>query len=166
MYDLLSNKIVANPQPLANITGDYSVGSAHAGFSSSVFCSNTTTRWLDDLSKVNQMEIARINEFLKLPAGWDSYNAMPVSLVAAEDSIAFIRQLDVYDIDVYQSSPGPNGEIMVQVKEGSREIEFLFYENRVKYVTYCNNEFNIQGTYTKELLPELIEWLRVYGKGR
>ena len=55
---------------------------------------------------------------------------------------------------------------MVQVKEGKCEIEFLFYEYKVKYVTFFNNEFNKQGTYTRELLPELIEWLRVYEKGR
>lgn len=118
------------------------------------------------MSKVNQMEIVRIHEFLKLPAGWDSYDAMPVSPASAEGAIAFIRELDVYDVDVYQATPGPNGEIMVQVKEGKCEIEFLFYENKVKYVTFFNNEFNKQGTYTRELLPELIEWLRVYEKGR
>lgn len=166
MHNLLSNKIVPNSQPLTNITGAYSVGREYLWFPSSVLCNNTTTRSLTVLSKVNLIEIARINEFQKLPVGWDSYDAATVSPVAAEDSIAFIRQLDVFDIDVYQTSPGPNGEIMVQVKEGSSEIEFLFYENKVKYITFCNNEFNTQGNYSKELLPELIEWLRADDKRR
>lgn len=165
MHDLLSNKIVTNSQPLTNITGAYSVDSEYAGFLSSVLCNNTTTKWLNDLSKINQMEISRINDFLKLRAGWDSYDALPVLPAAAEGSIAFIRQLDVFDIDVYQATPGPNGEIMVQVKDGSREIEFLFYGDKVKYVTFCKNEFNTQGVFSKELLPELIEWMRVYDKG-
>jgi len=48
---------------------------------------------------------------------------------------------------------------MVQLKDGSRETEFIFYSDKDKYVLFDNNEFVKQGPYAHAILPEIIQWL-------
>jgi hypothetical protein len=107
----------------------------------------------------NKLEISKIKKFLKLEPNWDSYGAAAISEQSVEKAVAFIAGIDIYNIDVYNTSPGPNGEVLVHLKSGKREIEFLFYADKAKYVLFESNQYESQGTYTPEILNELIDWL-------
>jgi len=134
--------------------------SAFSMVANSSFISFTaiTLRDVKGISRANREEIANIKSFIQLRDNWDGYGAVSLSRDAMEQAIAFIHCLDKFDIDVYLSSPGPNGEVMVQLKIGRKEIEFIFYSDKSKYVLFSNNEFQSQGIYTAGLLSEIIEW--------
>ncbi|MEM6263609.1 MAG: hypothetical protein AAGI38_13940, partial [Bacteroidota bacterium] len=59
------------------------------------------------------------------------------------------------------SSPGPNGEVMIQLKQGAREVEFIVYEGTSKYVTFEDDEFNKQGELSPHLLHGIIDWMNL-----
>lgn len=114
---------------------------------------------IEGLSRANREEIANIKSFAQLTANWDGYGAAPVSPEAIEKAITFIREINNFDIDTYLSSPGPNGEVMVQLKLNKREIEGVFYDDKSKYVLFKDNSFESQGTYVPEILADLVNWL-------
>ncbi len=116
----------------------------------------------DGLSTSNKIELQKIRNFIELEENWDSYNAKKVSSVAIEKAQNLIKTLNKFNEGVYFSSPGPNGEVMVQLKRDSKEIEFVFYETSDKYVTFHNNDFSNQGVYSELILPGLIEWLNMH----
>ena len=116
-------------------------------------------RDIDGLSLANRMEIVNIKSFAQLTANWDGYDAATVNPVAIEKAVSFIHEINNFDIDVYLSSPGPNGEIMVQLKCNRHELECIFYEDKSKYVLFNNNSFENQGEYDPTILPDLLAWL-------
>lgn len=122
--------------------------------------SNTTVRHITDISSSNLLEISKIKNYLKLEPNWDSYGAIAIPEQSVEKALAFMAAIDKYNIDVYITSPGPNGEILVHLKSKKKEIEFLFYAQKAKYVLFDSNEYESQGNYTHEILNELINWLR------
>lgn len=127
--------------------------------------SNTTVRHITDISSSNRLEIYNIKNYLTLEPNWDSYGAAAIPEQSIRKAIDFINEIDKYSINVYTSSPGPNGEILVHLSRklsglSKREIEFLFYPDKSKFVLFESNEYQSQGPYTLEILNELIEWLR------
>ena len=116
-------------------------------------------RDINGFSQANRMDIANIKSFTQLAVNWDGYGAAPISPIAIEKAINFIHEINKYDIDAYLSSPGPNGEVMVQLKHNSREIELVFYEGKSKYVLFSNKGFESQGDYSPAILHELVAWL-------
>ncbi len=112
-----------------------------------------------NLSKANLAEIANIKLFKQLNTNRNGYDAAPLNPIAIEKAIGFINEINNFDIDAYLSSPGPNGEVMVQLKKGKREMECVFYSQKEKYVLFNDNTFQSQGIYTAIILPELLTWL-------
>ncbi len=156
MQSLLRRNKVDIPDTAAFVQ----TNTAYSMVASSSFSSLTaiTLRDAKSLLRANREEISNIKSFIQLSNNWDGYGAVPVNRDAMEQAISFIRDIDKYDIDVYLSSPGPNGEVMVQLMLGHKEIEFIFYNNKSKYVLFSNKEFQSQGIYTPGLLSELVEW--------
>lgn len=123
------------------------------------FTNAITIRSAEIISFVNKLEIKNIKSFRNLKENWDSYDSALINELSIEKAISFIKEVDGFDRDVYLTSPGPNGEVMVQLKNDHKEIEFIFYPDKDKYVLFDNNKFINQSDYKKELLIELIEWL-------
>ena len=113
------------------------------------------------LSLTNKLEIQKVKSFTELEENWDSYGAQKVSEEVTENSILLIEAIDFLDEDVYFTSPGPNGEIMIQLKNEDKEVELIVYESKTKFVTFENNEFKKQGDFEANILPKIIEWLHL-----
>lgn len=113
------------------------------------------------LSYANKLEIQKIGSFSDLERNWDSYNAEELNSNTISKAIDIVKEIDILDEDVYFTSPGPNGEIMIQLKKESKEVELIIYEDRTKYITFVNNEFVKQGSFSLNILSEIIEWLNL-----
>lgn len=111
------------------------------------------------LSLANKAEIQNIKSFINLKHNWDSYGALPVDIKSIEKSIDFIKFVNEYGIDVYLTSPGPNEEVMVQLKNKSREIEFIFYSTKEKYVRFDDNNFIDQGDFSYNEFENMLAWI-------
>ncbi|MFT5780257.1 MAG: hypothetical protein ACI837_003218 [Crocinitomicaceae bacterium] len=115
----------------------------------------------DFISPVNRLEIQKVRSFAELEQNWDSYDAQKISPDAIAKSVDLIKEIDKLDEEIYFSSPGPNGEVMIQLKKAEKEVEIIQYANKSKYVTFSKEEFEKQGDFTLEILPEIIEWLNI-----
>ncbi len=94
--------------------------------------------------------ISKVKTFLHLTSNWDSYNAAAPSPDAIEQAISFIKQLDRFGIPVYFTAPGPNGEIVVELKNEERSAEIYFYPDEpADYVLFigeqCEGEEELEG---------------------
>lgn len=123
------------------------------------FANAITIKSAEPISFINKTELQNVKGFRNLKENWDSYDAAPVNELSIEKAISFIKNVDGFDRDVYLTSPGPNGEVMVQLKNNNKEIEFIFYPEKDKYVLFDNNKFISQSYFKNDLLFELIEWL-------
>lgn len=83
----------------------------------------------NNISARNINAIDLIKSYASLLSNWDSYNATPPSKQAIQKAITFILWLSEYNIDVFFVAPTPNGEILVEIKEGNSNIEFEFSSN-------------------------------------
>lgn len=153
----LQNKVVELPPEMDNLTtGLFSVKNSFF----SAFANVITVKKKDELSLQNRLEIKNIKSFEELKDNWDSYNALPVSNVSIEKAIDFIVQVNNFGLDAYLTSPGPNGEVLVQLKNNEKEIEFIFYPEQDKYVSFSNINFVEQGWFDYDKLPDIIKWIK------
>jgi len=108
-------------------------------------------------ARINQLLI----EFESLENNWDEDDA----LAPLKDSIfkaKFLTALfNKHGQQIYHAAPGPNGEIMLDVrnKQKNKSIEFIFYSNKSVYVSISSEEKPNQGNFNEDKLPEIMNWL-------
>ncbi len=103
--------------------------------------------------------LAKLQSFLRLEENWDSYGAATPSKKAVHGAIDLVQQLDRAGQSVYFVAPGPNGEIVVELKNDERSMEIYFDEDgNSEYVIFergkCVDEFStVPSVY--ELIDQL-----------
>jgi hypothetical protein len=107
---------------------------------------------------INSSHIDVLESFRILPDGWDGDDAVRPSIQVLEEAISFTKYLQSVGEKVYHVAPGPNGEIMIELRDGENAIEFLVYPSKFKYVL-LTPERTSQGLYDPTLLPKLLETL-------
>ena len=112
-----------------------------------------------NISHTNKFEIQKLKSFSELEKNWDSYDAEKINERAILSAIKLVIEIDSLGEEVYFSSPGPNGEVMIQLKKNMKEVEFIIYQDKQMYVTFNNNDFEKQGEFSIELLADIILWL-------
>ena len=109
----------------------------------------------------NAQQLRKLKSFLNLEKNWDSYGAVPVIENRVYDALDFVRRLDEKYQEVYFVAPGPNGEVLVELKAEERSIEVIFDEDNVEYAKYENGNVVDEGTYGPgDLDSQLVSWLR------
>ena len=109
----------------------------------------------------NAQQIQKIKSFLNLEENWDSYGAAPIIESCVYNAIDLVRRLDEKYQAVYFVAPGPNGEVLVELKAGERSIEVIFDEGAAEYIKYENCDVVDEGIYEpSDLDSQLVSWLR------
>ena len=120
----------------------------------------SSTRLKDNsLSIANKLIVKQVKRYSTLEENWDSYGATKVADASISKAIKFIKQINNFDLDVYLASPGPNTEILIQLKAAEKELEFIFYPDKAKVVQFDGGDFISQRVYNVNELSELIYWL-------
>lgn len=88
---------------------------------------------------------------------WDSYGAERPSESAIVNALSFIRAIDAHRIPVYFTAPGPNGEIVVELRKGNYEAEVYFNANNSKDVLIYEGDACISEGMLDHLLPRILE---------
>jgi hypothetical protein len=115
-------------------------------------------RPIDSLTIENYKIINSIKSFELLNENWDKEGARPIPTETINQSTKIVKHLDLSNINIYFASPGPNQEILLLVKNNTKELEIIIYPNKQKFVKFSNNEFIDQGDLEVEKIPELVEW--------
>ena len=78
------------------------------------------------LSEIAAQMIAKAKSFKSLQDNWDSHGAIAPTSENIERAISFIKHADKNLLPFYFTAPGPNGELVVEFKKGSKEAAAYF----------------------------------------
>lgn len=114
----------------------------------------------NNLSPRNKMVVNKIQSFGDLEENWDSYDADIISKEVIDSSVRFVEKINQLNQDIYFAAPGPNGEISIELKSGTKNAEMLIYPNKKhKHIFFNDDKFEGQGNISIQKIPEVIRWL-------
>lgn len=108
----------------------------------------------------NFSKITAISMFRELVNNWDEEGAIaPVErTIASAETLA--NNLDLTGQNIYNTSPGPNGEILISLRNGQKSLELLVFPNKnPKIVSLSDVEMPTQKVLTQENLKASLSWL-------
>jgi hypothetical protein len=108
---------------------------------------------------LNEREIKILDELEKLQDNWDGELAIAPSYNVILKAKFIVKILQATGQKVFHVAPGPSGEIMVDLRNGHKSLELLFYPDKTKFVTYSENEAPQQGAFELSFLPDLLSSL-------
>ncbi len=94
----------------------------------------------------------------KLENDWNENGPKEISCFVFNEVCNLIFRLTNMEKQIYNVSPGANGEIAILLKGDSGELELIIYPEISVYVKYPILEIPSQGVLTN--LEELIDWLK------
>ena len=114
-----------------------------------------------EVSNNNMAHIHTILSFKSLEDDWDSYNAKKPSGAAITKAINFIvGDLSASGKEVFFSAPTPDGDILIEVKNGDSNLEFIFSGEVDDKVIACQKgEFMQEAPLTETTFNAYTNWL-------
>lgn len=109
------------------------------------------------LSNAAMKAASKILGFRNYADNWDSYGAERPSESAIVNALSFIRVIDAHRIPVYFTAPGPNGEIVVELRKGNYEAEVYFNADNSNEVLIYEGDACISEGMLDHLLPRILE---------
>ncbi len=100
-----------------------------------------------------------LNEFSLLKDDWDENDAIAPHASVVSSAKQLIHLLEKHGKAAYHAAPGPNGEIMVDIRNKNKAFEIIFYRNRSVSVQIPEIEKPIQKSFEFNDLPSLLIWL-------
>lgn len=83
--------------------------------------------------------VRKLQSFRQLNTDWDSYGAAKPSGTAITEAIHLVRSLDRVGKAVYFVAPGPDGEILVELRQAEQSVEVYFDEEGMgSYLIFDN----------------------------
>lgn len=73
-----------------------------------------------------KLMVSKIHSYKNLEVNWDSYGAIPPSSANIERAISFVKRADKNLLPFYFSAPGPNGELVLEFRQGDKEAAAYF----------------------------------------
>lgn len=108
---------------------------------------------------LNQRQLRLLDEFKLLKANWDGDDAAAPDKLAIQQAEHVVQLLDRTAQKVFHVAPGPNREIMVDIRKEGKSVEILFYPDRAIYVLFPRAGMPQQYDFTWNDLPAILEWL-------
>lgn len=102
-----------------------------------------------------------LNEYSQLTRNWDDDDALPPTEKVIEEAQNLTTILSCYGQAIYHAAPGPDGEIMLNLRNhnNTKSLEIILYHNKRTSVKFPESGVPTQETFTMGDLPELIRWL-------
>ena len=121
---------IGNPQSIANTT--------------SITYISFTSPFLSEPAK---QLVNKIKGFRILEKNWDSYGAVPPTPPVIEEAIRFVKKADTNLLPFYFTSPGPNGELLIEFRKGNREAAAYFNpDGPTELILTENNQITLEGS--------------------
>ncbi|WP_338870296.1 hypothetical protein WBJ53_22380 [Spirosoma sp. SC4-14] len=120
----------------------------------------STTQSVEGLPSSNRQHLTAIIAYQQLVDNWDEDGAIAPTHQTVLAALDIALLLTATGQPIYHTSPGPLGEIMINLRNGDKSAELLTYpNNRIKFVRIGPNEAPQQGPLTPESLRETLQWL-------
>lgn len=111
---------------------------------------------------LNNRIFSLIQEYGSLEQNWDEEGALPPGKSVIQQVFYLCSLMEKAGQRIFHVAPGPTGEVMVDLRNTDRKksIELIFYlSKKPVFVTFSDMEDSTQGSFSFEILPELLEWL-------
>jgi hypothetical protein len=110
---------------------------------------------------VNQRILSLLKSYRKLENNWDYDDALAPSEIAINRSEAITLAFQNIGQKVYHSAPGPNGEVMLDLREinNSKSIEIIVYNNKTNLVYIPEQGIPTQEDFEFSKLKDYLNWL-------
>ena len=92
------------------------------------------------LTENNESIYNTIESFRLLKDNWDSYNAIKPSDSIIKKSIDLLIWLNASQIDVYFSAPTRDGDVLLELKNNDKSVEFIMSNSVDDIVCLINND--------------------------
>lgn len=90
-----------------------------------------TQRYIPDLSTKAKEVLYKLHKFGQLDENWDGNGAVAPSETVLNKAANFMTVADEYDLPVYFTAPGPNGEIVLEYMNGNNTAEIFFEDDNM-----------------------------------
>ena len=105
---------------------------------------NTTFSPLSDSAK---QFITKLQSFKSLELNWDSNGALPPSKENVDLAISFIAKTDKNLLPLYFVAPGPNGELIIELRKGNKEASvYINPDGGTELILNEGSNFVLEGT--------------------
>lgn len=112
------------------------------------------------LSTLNQAHLSAIISYQYLTDSWDEDGAIAPNRQTVLSALDIALLLTVTGQMIYQTAPGPVGEIMINLRSGDKSAELLMYPNgHGKFVWIAPDEIPRQGVLTSNSLQKTLQWI-------
>jgi hypothetical protein len=110
---------------------------------------------------INQRIINLLEEYAQLPDHWDEDDAMAPAQAAIKQAFFLIRVLEKHGQPIFHAAPGPNGEIMLDIRNSkkTKSLEIIFYADSAVSVLFPEDGKPTQDKFDLQKLPQLLQWL-------
>jgi hypothetical protein len=99
------------------------------------------------LSDSAKQFITKLQSFKSLEPNWDSYGALPPSKESVDTAISFVAKTDKNLLPLYFVAPGPNGEVVLEFREGNKEASaYINADGTTELILNEGNNFFLEGT--------------------
>jgi hypothetical protein len=102
-----------------------------------------------------------LKSYRKLNDNWDFDDAVAPSLKVINVSELITMTLQKIGQKIYHTAPGPNGEIMLDVRDSknSKSIEMIIYDDKINIVFIPEKELPTQEYFEFSKLKNYLNWL-------
>jgi hypothetical protein len=115
---------------------------------------------LDEIN-LNKKIISLLEEFSNLQNNWDEDEAIAPDENTLSKAKSLVYTLEKRGQKIYHAAPGPNGEIMLDIRNPNRtkSLEIIFYINKSVVVSFPEKRTPFQNSFSVLDLPDLLNWL-------
>jgi hypothetical protein len=116
---------------------------------------------LENYNFENSKFLDVLEEVEKLSDNWDGEAALKPSGVSIENAKVLCNVLSQFHQRIYNIAPGPNAEILVDLRnrQRSRSVEIIFYADKSVFIKFPEEGMPEQQMFQMSELANIIAWL-------
>lgn len=102
-----------------------------------------------------------LRSFKKLENNWDLDDAIAPNNIAINRAKALVTLFQSIGQKIYHTAPGPNGEIMLDLRSvnNNKSIEFIIYQDKINVVFIPEKELPQQCNFDIKSIENYLNWL-------
>jgi len=142
-----SNNLILDFEPEINSSALPNTTIWYAGNRKSASTTTVVHTVFSSLTEEAKSIVSKIKSFKKLEPNWDSYGAVPPSADNIDRAISFVKRADKNLLPFYFTAPGPNGELVLEFRQGNKEAATYFNpDGTTELILTEGNDLFLEGT--------------------
>jgi hypothetical protein len=110
--------------------------------------------------RINRRVFWQLEGMGHLTDNWDEEGSPTPNSKALALANLIAWTMEISGQKIYNSAPGPKGEVMLDIRNGEKSFEIIIYNEQLsKFVKFQNGHRPIAGKFEFDNLAELIQWL-------